>query len=326
MSPSILVTGATGTIGGLLVRELSARSVPVRVLVRSFERAVPLRALGSCLDVVEGNLQDRASIEAAFTGIDRVFVCTAPAPDQVVLQGNVVEAAEATGRSIHLVAVSAIGAVPPDVPLQLAQWHRVTEAQIRSTPLPATILRPQFLMQSLLRVASSIRTDNMLCGSFHHARLPLVDARDVAAVAASVLTTDAPPGGPDAATPSYTLTGPQALSYPEIAALFSKALGRPIRYVDLTADVYQEYLMSQKLPQWKVDDLTLLAHSFQNGHSWPVTSAVAEWTGRPARTLTHFIRDHASAFQKPPSCSTSENPFVHCATPFWSLDPAPMAS
>jgi uncharacterized protein YbjT (DUF2867 family) len=316
MSPSLLITGATGTIGSLLVRELAEQSVPVRALVRSRERARALLTL-STVDLVEGDLEEPTAIAAALSGITHIFVCTTPAPDQVILQGNVVEAAERTGRPIHLVTVSAVGAVPPDVPLQLAQWHRVTEAQIQSTNLPATILRPQFLMQNLLRVAPSIRTENMLCGSFHQARLPLVDAGDVAAVAAAVLTTDGHNGQ------SYTLTGPQALSYTEIAALFSNELGRPIRYVDMSADAYQEYLMSRKLPQWKVDDLTLLARSFQNGHTWPVTPSVAELTGRPARTLQQFIREHVATFRPPDASPPFHGTCLHCATPFWSLDAPP---
>lgn len=327
MSPSILITGATGTIGALLVRTLAARSIPARALVRSHERARSLSSLSS-IEFVQGDLEERASIEAALTGIARVFVCTSPAPDQVVLQGNVVEAAERTRRPIHLVAVSAIGAVPPDVPLQLAQWHRVTEAQIRSTALPATILRPQFLMQTLLRAAPSIQSENMLCGSFSPARLPIVDARDVADAAAAILTT--PDVGPlngngrqtnEHAGQSYSLTGPQALSYNEIAALFSKELGRPIRYIDMPADAYQEYLMSRRLPQWKVDDLTLLARSFRNGHVWPVSSDVATLTGRPARTLRQFIHDYSSEFQPHESALPAQDLCLQCATPFWSLSP-----
>jgi uncharacterized protein YbjT (DUF2867 family) len=310
-SPALLITGATGRVGRLLVRELENRRVPFRALVRDPDRAAGL--LNSPVaHLVRGDLREPDSIDAALDGIERVFLSTVSAPDQVVLQGNAIEAVERTGRAVHVVMVSALGAVPADVPLQLARWHAVTEAQLRSTDLPGTLLRPQFLMQNLLRAAPSIRTDHMLCGAFSDARLPLVDGRDLAAVAADVLTTDGHTGA------TYVLTGPQALSYTEVAATFSAVLGGSIRYVDMPTEAYHEYLVGSGLAHWMADDLVTIARSFRAGYTGPVTADVARVTGRPARTLAAFVEDHADAFRSAVEVPAADDRSGPCATTFWS--------
>jgi uncharacterized protein YbjT (DUF2867 family) len=317
MSSSLLLIGVTGSLGRLLVHELERRGVPHRALVRSPDRENDLGAR-PLVELVPGDLREPASIDAALEGIDRVFLLSPPDRDQIRLQGNVIEAAERTGRPLHVVQVSALGAVPEDAPLQLARWHAVTEAQLRSVELPFTILRPQFLMQNFLRVASSIQTENMLCGSFDEARLPLVDGRDVAAVAATVLTTDGHHGC------TYTLTGPQALSYTEVAATFSAVLGRPIRYVDMPSETYHEYLVGGGLAHWMADDLAQLARSFRRGRPWPVTGDVLQVAGQPARTLATFIRDHAGHFQPAGPAPLVSRRILLCATTFWpeeAVDP-----
>jgi uncharacterized protein YbjT (DUF2867 family) len=286
----------------------------VRALVREPARADALA--GPLVELVQGDLRDPPSIDRALDDVDRVFLVSPPAPDQIRLQGTAIEAAERTRRPVHVVVVSALGAVPPDAPLQLARWHAVTEAQLRSTGLPATVLRPHFLMQNLLRAAPAVRAENMLCGSFGDVRLPLVDGRDLAAVAATVLTTD----GHDGRT--YTLTGPQALTYTEVAATFARALGRPIRYVDMPTEAYHEYLVGGGLAHWMADDLAALARSFRARPTWPITADVTRITGRPARPLVAFVQDHAAHFRPSDAERAPARLTLPCATTFWPERPA----
>ncbi|MFP4228973.1 MAG: hypothetical protein ACLFTE_09120, partial [Salinivenus sp.] len=210
-------------------------------------------------------------------------------PDQVVLQGNVVEAIQRTRRPIHVVKVSALGAGPEAV-VPLARWHAVTEAQIRNAGLPATLLRPHAFMQTLFASIDTIRSDGLLYGAFGDAAVPFVDARDVVAVAAEVLTQDGHDGR------VYTLTGPQALSYTQVAATLSSVLQTSVRYVDLPMERYYETLIGVGHPAWWVDNLTALARWLQYGTASTVSSAIVEVTGRPARSLERFVRDHRSAF------------------------------
>lgn len=286
MSSSILVTGGTGTVGSALLRELSARQVPVRVLVRDRAR-VPVPS--PLVEVVEGDLSDSARLRDILSGIERVFLLSPSAPDQVVLQGNVVEAIQNTGRPIHIVKVSTLGA-GPEAPVPLARWHAVTEAQIRTAAVPATVLRPHVFMQNLIGSAETISSDGLFFGALGDAALPFIDARDVAAVAAEILTH----GGHEGRT--YTLTGPQSLSYTQMATTLSSVLGRSVRYIDLPLERYHEMLVGMGCPTWWADNLTALARWFQQGAASIVSSSVIEVTGRPSRTFERFAQDHRADF------------------------------
>lgn len=292
MCPSILVTGATGPVGGFLIQELLTRCIPVRVLGDMPD----LGRMGqrtSLVEAVAADVDDADAVDAALSGIDHVFLWFPPAPDQVARHGAVIEAVERTGRPIHLVTLSSMGMVPSSVRLQMTQWQTVTEAQIRSAELPATILRPQVLMQTLFYAAPSIRADHLFSGAFDRARLPFLDARDLAAVAATVLTTSDHEGN------TYVLTGPQALSCREIAATLSGVLGRTIEYVDMPPDAYHEHLVGEGVPHWIADDVTMLARAIRMGYVGEVTSVVTELLGRPSRTFQQFLEESAEAFQVP---------------------------
>jgi uncharacterized protein YbjT (DUF2867 family) len=295
MTPRLLVCGATGTIGTALVSLLADRGVPVRALVRDASHAWPLAH--PLVELVEGDFRRPASIDAALDGVHRAFLLSPPALDQVVLQGNVVEAVQRTGRSIHLVKVSAHG-VAPEASFQFARWHAVTEAQIVDAGLPVTVLRPHPFMQNLVGAAPLVREEGILYGVFGDVPLPIVDARDVAAVAAAGLTSDGHEGK------TYVLTGPEPLTYTAVAETMSRVLGRSVTYVDLPLERYRGTLLSSGVPGWLAEGLTELAAFIRSGPSPTVTPTVAQLTGRPARSLDRFVRDYADTF-RPPARATA---------------------
>jgi uncharacterized protein YbjT (DUF2867 family) len=238
----------------------------------------------------EGSFRRPRSIDAALQGIARVFLLSPPALDQVVLQGNVVEAVQRTGRRIHLVKVSVCG-VEPATPLQFARWHAVTEAQIQDAGLPATILRPHPFMQNLLGAVPALRDENILYGAFGDVGLPLIDARDIGAVGAEVLTGTGHEGR------TYTLTGPEPLTYTAVADTLSRVLKQSVTYVDLPPERYQAMLLTRGLSGWLANGLTELAQSVRTGVAPDATSTVHRLTGRPARSLREFVHDHVAAFR-----------------------------
>lgn len=296
MSPSLLLTGATGTVGTALLRELSVRGVSARVLVRNLQAATALQS--PLVSLMEGDLRTPSTLDAALDGIERVFLLSPPGPDQVILQGNVVEAVQRTGRPIHIVKVSVLGA-GPEASVPLARWHAVTEAQIRQLDGPATILRPHIFMQNLLGTAARIQADGLLFGAFGDVPLPFIDARDVAAVAAVVLTQAGHAGQ------TYTLTGPRLLTYAQVAATLSSLYRRPIHYVNLPSERYHEALVGDGVPNWLADNLAALARWLQNGTASTITPTVIELTGRPGRTLEQFLRDYRASFLDRTSISHS---------------------
>jgi uncharacterized protein YbjT (DUF2867 family) len=283
----ILVAGATGKVGQEVVRQLSAAGVPVRALVRDPVRASHIRLPG--VDIVVGDLARPETLDPALSGVDRVFLASPADPEQVTLQGNMVQACKRSGAR-HLVKVSVAGG--PDAATQIGRWHWTTEKQIEATGLGFTMLRPNLFMQQTLRLAPSIASSgsfSLPCGA---GEVSIVDARDVAAVAVCALTQ----GGHDRKI--YDLTGPEALSFDAMADAISQAIGRRVDYVHVPPEYARKQMLAEGLPRWLAEDMLVLFASIREGYGAAVTDAVPKLTGQKPRTFQRFARDHAQAFRE----------------------------
>jgi uncharacterized protein YbjT (DUF2867 family) len=282
----VLVTGATGQVGSNTVRELARRGVPVRAFVRDAARAEEL--LGGQVELATGNLDDPASIDAALAGIGRVMLCTPNHPRQVEHELNVIDAAVAAGVR-RLVKIGANGA---EVGSPLAFWdaHGRIEQHLVRAGLPAVVLHPSSYTSNLLAAAGTIKELGRFFAPAADAKITLVDPRDVAAVAAVVLTED----GHDGRT--YLLTGPEAVTYHEAAEQLSTALGRPIRFVDVPDAAARDGMVQAGLPDWLADQLVILWQQLRRGAAATTTDVVRVLTGREPRSVADFARDHAAAF------------------------------
>jgi uncharacterized protein YbjT (DUF2867 family) len=283
----ILVAGGTGTVGSELVRILSERGARVRALVRDPERAAAVVRHG--VETVRGDLSDPATLQAPLEGCDHVFLLSPPDPSQVAWQGNLIEAAKAAGTKPHVVKLSVIGAAL-DAPFRIGRWHAQTERHLEDSELPWTHLRPGSFVQNFFHHAGSIARD----GAFHQpaggGRVAYVDARDVAEAAARVLLE------PGHQSKVYELTGAEALAGDEVAACFSAATGRPVRYVSVSADAAAEAMRAAGMTDWYVGMLLELFELQRNGASARITPTLRTLLGRPPRTVDRFARDHAAAF------------------------------
>lgn len=288
MNPPILVTGATDTIGSHLIQHLTVRQVPVRVFVPDLASAESFHA--PSVEIATGDLRDPSTIRNALHGIEKVFLFSRPAPDQVALQGNVVRVAQEMGVC-HIVKVSALG-TRPDSPLHLARWHAETEDQIREADLSFTFLHPHLLMQRFFDFVSTIARDDAFQAPLGDAAVSMVDARDVAEVAAAVLQSADLHAGQ-----TYVITGPEPVSYADAAEALSTALGRPIRYVDVPFDAYRRMLIEADLPEWLADDLTALHRILRAGHGAQVSPVVRDLTGQRGRSFGEFAQDYADTFR-----------------------------
>ena len=286
----ILVTGATGNIGRALVKQLSAAGATVKALVRDPGKAAALQAPG--VTIVQGDLADPASLDAALDGVDHVFLLSAMVPGQVELQGNLVEAARRAGRP-HIVKLSVYGA-GPDAPVPFARWHWQTEQQIEQAGLPFTHLRPNNFMQNLLGQGRSIAGQGAFYDSIG-ADTPVsqVDVRDIAAVAASALTQ------PGHAGKTYQVMGPEAISNNDMAATLSEVLGKPVRYVQVPAEDYKRSLMGYGVPEWLADTLNALNAYYDSGYGAELTDTVRAVGQKEPTTFGQFAADFAPTFTTP---------------------------
>lgn len=279
----ILVTGATGTIGGYLVDRLCRAGAPVRALVRSPERADVLNGY-DCHTAI-GRFEDPDSLDAALEGVDRVFLASPAGPEQARLEGQVVEAVRRAGGP-HVVKLAALGVDDPASPVRILQQHREVVSALEG--VPHTVLAPNGFFQNLLASAASVQ-QGVLPAAAGDAAVSLVDGRDVAAVAAHVLTTD----GHEGAT--YTVTGPVAVTGAEVAAALSELLGREVTARDVGPDDLRGAM--QGADPWLVEGLVELNQAYRAGAGAVVTDEVRKATGEPARPVEAFLRDHLAAFR-----------------------------
>lgn len=280
----IVVTGATGNIGKALVEQLAASGAKYRVVARD-----PAKASKSGGEVVKGDLSDPKSLEAAFKGADELFLLAAAGPDMSKMEKNAIDAAKKAGVK-HVVLLSTAGADEKS-PVKLAQWHAASEKALKDSGLKWTILQPNYFMQNLFSSAPTIKGDGAFYAPLNDGKVAMVDARDIAAVAAKALTT----GGHEGKT--YYVSGPAALPFADLAAIFTKKLGKTVKYVNVPPADFKKSLLSAGIPEWFASDFVALYGAFAQNYGAQVSTTVKDVTGKPARDVESFIGENVSAFK-----------------------------
>lgn len=285
VNAKILVTGATGTIGREIIRQLTVRGIAVRALVRQAGR---IRWDTPLAEQAEGDLDDVASLERSMRGIEKVIVIAELHEAMANRVANVIAAARKAGVR-HLVRFSTLGA-DRGSPCQSFCLHGEADAMVIASDLAFTILRPNAFFQELLSNAASIKSSSRLVSAVGTGRQSLVDLRDLAEAAMRVLTE------PNHTQHIYTLTGPEALSQHDIARELTSLLARPIVCQPLTPKEVEQSLLAAGVSVWR-------AHAMAEVQAEMVTDAFAESTpelsallARPARRFAEFVRENAAAF------------------------------
>lgn len=286
----VLVTGATGDIGRCLLDQLTASRTPLRVTGRRPEQ---LRAFADRgVEAVHGDLDDPASLRAAMADCDVLFLNTPPGPHQFRQNRDAVDAAVAAGVE-HVVKVSASDANPRSA-IPWARDHALADAHLARSGLSWTRLEPGAFFKNLLVEAAAIRR-GWLPQTSGHGATAWIDVPDIAAVAARVLTDPSTRGGAGEDGRAYRLTGEVPLSYPEVAAGLSAALGHRVRYLHVPAPAFHAVLRATGVPAWQARGLVhqfvdVVRRGADDGRR--CTTDVPDLLGRPARTVADFARDH----------------------------------
>ncbi|RZQ61938.1 SDR family oxidoreductase [Amycolatopsis suaedae] len=277
---TVLVTGATGTVGSALVPALLARGADVRAMVRDPGNPVP------GVENVVADLRDPESVTAALRGVDAAFLNSPSAEDAAALQIQFADVARKTGLP-RLVVLSQYAA-RLDSPVRFLRWHAEVEAHVQRLGIDHTVLRPNLYMQALLSFAGTVAR-GWFTAPIGGAAVSLVDTRDIADAAAVTLTEPGHTGR------TYTLTGPRAVTHDEIADALTAATGRDVAFQDSPPDVFAAALNGM-LPPWQIDGLVEDYAHYARGEAAEVHTCVGDLTGHPARDISEFARDHAAAF------------------------------
>lgn len=277
----ILVIGAGSRTGRELVRLLSAAGQPVRTLARP-------GGLVAGTEAVVGDLADPAALNRAMTGVSKVFLLSAAAPDELAWHHNAIDAAARAGVSL-LVRSSILGADPAS-PARFIADHGKSDEYLRDSAVPHVILRPNMYMHNVSELwPPTLGADGSYYAPAGEARISMTDARDVAAIAARILTE----GGHNGK--AYDVTGPEALSHAEACAKLGAALGRAVRYVPVDDATARSAMLGAGLGGWLVDGLIELYQDYRrsgpSGYAAQVSDAVHAVTGMLPRTLDQVLAD-----------------------------------
>ena len=279
----ILVIGGRSKIGAALIGDLLGRGQQVRALVRAGE---PAGSLPAAAKVVTGDLADEGSLVTAMSGAEKVFLLSSPHPDAVSWHRHAIDAARRT--DVQLLVRSSILGADRDSPAEFISSHTACDRYLQDSGLAHVIVRPNLFLQNIPE--ATIPTLDA-AGKFYadagQARISMVDTRDVAAVAAVALTE------PEHTGAHYDVTGPEALSYVDVAAKLTKALGRKITYVDAPDDAVRQALLGAGLTEWFASALVGLYQDYRRsgtgGYAAQVTDTITRLTGRAPRTLDELL-------------------------------------
>lgn len=289
MKETILITGATGTVGSETVKVMSELDVHVRAGVHSLIKGDRFRGLPH-VDMVHLVFQDPETLRVAFTGVDRVFLITPLMENQVEAAKKMIDMARQTGVR-HIVRLSVSGAVV-DSGIQLGRWHREVERYLEQSGIAYTHLRPTTFMQNFVTsAATSICESNAIYMPLGHARINFVDARDVAAVVRAVLTE----AGHE--NKVYEITGPEAITVNDVAHALTQATDRLITYVDVSEEAAMQAMRQRQLPEWLIAALAELHSVCKAGQATQLTDTIEKLTGRKPRTIFDFAQDYCACFQ-----------------------------
>lgn len=279
MAGKILVLAATGTVGSEVVKALQAKGADFAVGARNEEKA--REKFGPGVRVVSFDFEDPATYPAAFAGVERLFLTGEgfnPVADQLIAP-----AIDYAGQHSvkHIVYSSVMGAEQDE-----AGNHRKSERAIERTGATYTFLRPNFFNQNF----TNYDRDSVLQGQIYlpsgDGKTSYVDVRDIGAVAAEALTTDGH------FNRAYTLTGPEALSFYDIAAQLGEALGRPVEYLDPSAEEYATTLRNAGMPEASIDlAVTLYGVYIKQGYLAAVSPDVATVLGREPIRFRQYAQE-----------------------------------
>ncbi|MFI9507712.1 NAD(P)H-binding protein [Nocardia sp. NPDC052566] len=280
----IVITGATGTIGSEIVRQLAGRGEQVRAVARDPKRAqVP-----AGVEVVRGDYTDLASMAAAMVGAEAVFVVGVLGPDFVEIDRALIETARDAGVR-RIVKLSAIGTGEPALG-RVGTWHLPGEQAVRDSGVEWTILRPSTFASNTLVWGDALRAGQPVPNMTGQGQQGVIDPRDVSAVAVEALLSAEHAGR------IYTLTGPELLTGADQAAALARVLDRPVEVVDVPDTAARAQMESMGMSPEFVDGALAGQAYVRAGGNAVLTDDVRRVLGRAPRGYAEWAADHVAAF------------------------------
>jgi uncharacterized protein YbjT (DUF2867 family) len=290
----ILVTGATGRVGYRLLEALADARADATAMVRVEAKGLDLPGPGENL---VGTFDDPPAADQ-LQAFDRVFLLSPSGETQAELEIAFTDALVAAGHRPYVVKVAADGFLDPGCGVRFMRSHREIARHLDATGLAVSYLAPSPYMEIILPSAQAIRQEATLYAPAGHGKVGFVAAADVADAAARLLTSPVPEAG--AAPQVFTLTGPESLTYSNVASRISEVFARQVRYSSLPDEQAREELLGSGLAPWEVEGTLELFAWIRAGGAGQLTSHVREVTRHAPRGLTDWLEGSRATFLEPP--------------------------
>lgn len=295
---TILVTGATGTVGSEVVKQLAAISSSsghkIRAAVHSKNKTGQLG--DKRVEIVDLDYTKPETVAYALNSVDKIFLQTLPTPNVTDISSNLVN--EAKKNSVkYIVKLSAIGASDSESRSTILRLHGEEEKIIEDSGIPYTFLRPPFMQNFVTQFGHTIRTQNAFYVPAGDAKMSFVDTRDIGAVAAVMLTNTNHGASQQHENKAYDITGQDALSYRQVADILSNEVGKKISYIDITEDDARTGMKQIGMDEWFINIMIELFRIIRAGYGSETTTAVEHITGRKPISFAQFAKDYAEALR-----------------------------
>ena len=280
----ILLTGITGNNGGATANALLEKGVKFRALVRDLDKASDWAARG--VELVQGDLEDPASVKAALEGVDRAVLILPNGEDQQRLELSFIETAQQTGLPwiLKLSSPEAVRGTTSPIPLA----HIAAEDAIMASGMNWTFVRPSFFMQNFRSSPSSAKATGKLSMPMGNGTVALTDCADAGAFIAHVLTDE---NSTQHYGQCYDITGPDpVMDFNDIAKIIGEVIGQNVEYDDCDAAAFQEAIRPFHRNDWHSDAVAYLFAEIANGATPGIkTSTFQDMMGRPGTSLREFL-------------------------------------
>lgn len=278
--PALAITGSTGVLGGALAAGLAQAGIPQRLLVRTPAKAPQLPGAR----VVRAAYQDTAETRAALAGVRTLFMVSASeSEDRTASHRAFIDAAAAAG--VRQVVYTSFMAAAPDAVFTLAREHYATEEHLKASGMGWTFLRDNFYADFM---GAMFGDDGVIRGPAGAGRCSIVARADVVRTAAAILREPELHLGR-----SYQLTGPQALSMPEVAAILTEETGSAVRFVNESLEQAHASRAGYGAPAWQLDAWVSTYTAIASGALEPVSDDIERITGKPPMRLADLLRSRA---------------------------------
>jgi len=284
--PKLLIAGANGQNGRMLLKKLAENNIPTRAMVRNKARAINLENENT--EIIEADLSNPASLNKAFDSIAQAYIVTAIHPDSVTYFSNFFRAAKKAGIR-HIIKLSGLGAAV-DSPSEILRQHYQSDQELLQSGLEFTVIQPNSFFQNILAQAKAIQRKGRFGMLLGEASQSLVDMNDVAEATVRVIQDK------EHRNKIYTLTGPESISGNEMALQLAEFLVKPVRYKPISGMLAKQEMLAGGLAEWNANALVEIMELFSRGAFKETTSDLETILGKKPNSFSDFLTENQAAF------------------------------